>query len=625
MKRSVYWIIILAFLLPLGFASGELPAAASQNPGPAEIFPQPLAPREITPPEDCKVPLQGPFGKDLEVFRGGDMGLSYAFSPRWESDVYLTSPYWTKDRIRSTIGATAVNSEQIVAIWEQLGSTLLKYDIWNGDWSPWALPGTTPTYRELPALPESPAGGPVVLTTGPQRWEVYIRVGGAIQQIAWENGTVSAWAAVPGMTGAAAAASDPAVINAGPNHILLFYRDIQGAVRFTERQGGVWRETPLVLSDLTNSIYLPLVVKAMAGSSGQLKSISEGDSVSRDLSGAVLPSQLSAASRNDNHAAVFYVDGENRLWVNEWTNLNESDWSDTHWQLLMENVMIEKPAVVSRHNNHLAVTVRDTTGAAYMIEWTPDLNDTGEAGWKEPYSLGQIPYGILAGPLALASTSVENLSVFGADTTGEIWHRDWQADSLWSAWNSRFGGSDGMGAGNPEIAITTVVRRQDDIMLLYRQTSGTSDFVIYQHRTSSGAAPTETEIVPAGATEGDPRGQTQAWVDGQTLWVTAHAGAELSPEYWQVDALALGATATHGMLSLTAGNHLYTEDALVYMVAADLDFDGDDEVVVATGYTPTGLTPTISISVLKFEINPDQIGPSVSVLATDAEIDYWSA
>ncbi len=72
----------------------------------------------------------------------------------------------------------------------------------------------------------------------------------------------------------------------------------------------------------------------------------------------------------------------------------------------------------------------------------------------------------------------------------------------------------------------------------------------------------------------------------------------MSPQYWQVDALALGATAPLGKLPLTAGNHRYTEAALVYMVAADLDFDGDDEVVVATDYTPTGTNTTISISVL---------------------------
>ncbi len=211
MNRSLFWIVLIAFLLPVGFGLGKPLAVAPQDPEPEELFPQPLTPREITPPENCGVPSPGSLRQRCGGLRGGDKGLSYAFSPRWESDVYLTSPYWTKDRIRSTIGATAVNSEQIVAVWEQLGSNLLKYDIWNGDWSPWALPGTTPTYRELPALPEAPDGGPVVLTTGPQRWEVYVWVGGAIQQIAWENGTVSAWAAVDGMTGAAAAASDPAV------------------------------------------------------------------------------------------------------------------------------------------------------------------------------------------------------------------------------------------------------------------------------------------------------------------------------------------------------------------------------------------------------------------------------
>jgi hypothetical protein len=104
---------------------------------------------------------EGPFGKDLEVFRGGDRGLSYAFNPRWGNQINLTS----KDsNIEPTIGAAAVNSEQIVAVWEQSGS--LRYDLWNGAWSP--------TTSELPDLPDTPVDGPVVLATGPQRWEVFV-------------------------------------------------------------------------------------------------------------------------------------------------------------------------------------------------------------------------------------------------------------------------------------------------------------------------------------------------------------------------------------------------------------------------------------------------------------------
>ena len=91
MKKLVQFIVLFALVIQPGL--GLMPATAAQEsqpleqdgpPLPAEASADSLLPAEITPPENCGVPLNGPFGKDLEVFRGGDQGLSYGSSPIWE-------------------------------------------------------------------------------------------------------------------------------------------------------------------------------------------------------------------------------------------------------------------------------------------------------------------------------------------------------------------------------------------------------------------------------------------------------------------------------------------------------------------------------------------------------------
>ena len=500
--------------------------------------------------------------------------------------------------IRPNIAATAINSDKIVAVWEELGYPLKYklYDFWNESWS--GTPG------ELPDLPGSPDRNPVVASVDNHAWEVYVRLGGQIQHMTWISPTLTTpWEPLPGLIEEASAASDPAVITTGPQHTLVFYRDTNGAIRFTERQNGVWRARPLALLGQENHVFLPLIGQAMTtnAASGQFVpkiKLAPADPLTADLS-----SELSAASRNENHASVFYVDEQNRLWVNEWTHLNNSDWSDTSWQMLMEDVMIEKPAVASRHVNHLAVAVRDTSGLAYQIEWTPDLNHTGQPGWKAPYSLGKIS----EEPLALAAASVDNLAVFGYDSGW--WQKSWTGNVGWGEWVS-------IGTFTSTLTAVVVSRPNDMMLLGWTQRGDGFGQVVSKHFTSQGKTPTETEIVPAGETKGYPRGQTLARVGGKTLWVTAHEEDSPSPQYWQVDALDLGEDTPPEKLVLQEGDHLWSGNhADVFTAAADLDFDGDEEAVVATLYPANPIdNGSMSLSALNFEINPTL---AISTLATN--------
>ena len=75
MKRALFLIVLFTFFTGGGLASNEPIVDPLAEPKPAELSPNPLIPSAITSPENCAVPLKGPFGKDQEVFRGGDAGL----------------------------------------------------------------------------------------------------------------------------------------------------------------------------------------------------------------------------------------------------------------------------------------------------------------------------------------------------------------------------------------------------------------------------------------------------------------------------------------------------------------------------------------------------------------------
>ena len=139
MNRAIIWIFVFAFFPLGGFAvdASRTDLLPQQNLG--EAFLEPL-PDEIDPPEACGVPLSGPFGKDVEVFRGGDGVYQYDYTATWKAPANIVSPCSTAE-MRPTVAAAAINSEQIVAVWEEVGSPL-KYNTWSGSWS--TTPGSLP-------------------------------------------------------------------------------------------------------------------------------------------------------------------------------------------------------------------------------------------------------------------------------------------------------------------------------------------------------------------------------------------------------------------------------------------------------------------------------------------------
>jgi hypothetical protein len=554
---------------PRRASASTVPDAAVPSSGLNRLYPE-----EMDPPGSCGVPLSGPFGQDVEILLND---VQYELEPGWHSQGGI--PNWfclpggdVRAQPVSDLAAAPLGTERIVAVWREgcsVYSGLLFYNIWDAasGWTAQYSPGVGP-------LGLTPEGNPAILATGGDGWEVYARDGGQIQYVAWLSpGEFSDWQTVPGTTGVA---SDPVVVSRGSGHAALFYRDASGGVWFTEREGGVvWRGSPLPLT--RHRIFLPTVVKAGSGAAARPPAGQPFGPAAP--SSAAFVSELSAISRNENHLAVFGVDDGGQLMVKEWTSRNASDWSDTQWVALMGDVAPEKPGVASRHSNHLAVAVRDTSGVAHTIEWADDT------GWGSPASLGET----FAGPLMLAATDTDEMFLFGVDEQSVVRSMHWTAGAGWEGPQSRATG------GIQDQVIPAVVRRAGDVMILMRE----GDYGWYAHYSSQDRDPTATDRQFALPQSEVYRNQVLARVGSRSYYLAADegAGGDWVVEAWDLD----GDVAQPG---LDLDGHPYAAGSPVSVVAGDLDFDGSDEIVVATYDDPMARLSVLDLLVMDLDAAP---------------------
>lgn len=608
--KSRFWphvFVVCALLLPaaagmevraepaaMGTPSDSSPTLASASAVPSTTSPSSglnrLYPEEMDPPGSCGVPLSGPFGQDVEILLND---VQYELEPNWGALAYVPNPWCFPGGSQyaqplSDFAAAPLGTERIAAVWRESCDPFSAGPLFHNIWD--AASGWTAAYQGAGPLGLTPDGNPAVLATGGDRWEVYARDAGQIQYRALVTSTqISQWQPVPGATGVA---SDPVVVSRGSGHTALFYRDGSGGVWLTEREGGVvWRGSPLLLTP--HRVFLPTVGKAGAGAAARPPA-GQPSGPAAPTSGAFV-SELSAISRNENHLAVFGVDDDGQLMVKEWTSLNASDWSDTHWVALMAGVAPEKPALASRHSNHLAVTVRDTSGVAHTIEWTDDT------GWGEPVSLGET----FAGPLTLAATDTDELFLFGVDEQSVVLSMHWTVDAGWEGPETR-----AQGAIQDQV-IPAVVRRADDVMILMRD----ADYGWYAHYTSQGQDPIATDRQFALPQSEFYRNQVLARVGSRSYYLAADEGAGGA---WKVEAWDLDGDVWQPRLDLD--DHPYAAGSPVSVVAGDLDFDGSDEIVVGT-FSP----PVATLSVLDLMVTDLDAAPTLSMVVTATVTETLSA
>jgi hypothetical protein len=522
-------------------------------------------------------------GVDELLGRGAGGMVAYRFDAEAESwyPVAGNGPFngagWDLEKYYATIHSADIDGDGVD---ELLGRGADAMEAWrfssaHGGWGDAGWLGPAPE-----------GSNPVLLATGGDQWEVYTRDGdGHIQYRAWLSPTqLSAWRTVTETMGVA---SDPVVVSRRSGNTALFYRDASNNVWFTEREGGVvWRDSPLLLT--RHKVFLPIVSRASSAATG---TPSEGQpSEPAALSSSAFASELSAISRNENHLAVFGVNELGQLMVKEWTPRNASDWSDTHWITLMEGVALEKPALASRHSNHLAVAVRDTSGVAYLIEWAD------QTGWGLPVSLGET----FVGPLALAAVDPDEMFLFGQNQQSLVRSLHWTAGGGW---------------GEPEIGVAAsvenqvmpaVARRPGDVMFLTRSAA----HVLWRHYTSQGRDLTEMDRDLAPPQAEFYRNQVLARVGSRSYHLAADEGTGGA---WKVEGWDLNGDVWQQRLTLN--DHPYAAGSPVSVAAGDLDFDGSDEIVLATYDHPTA-----TLSVLDLVVTDPDTTPTLSIVVT-ATID----
>jgi hypothetical protein len=505
-----------------------------------------------------------------------------AASNTWE-DPSFGGPFkdengWGAEKHYATIHSGDIDGDGVD---ELLGRAVAGMEAWRFSDTPGAWD------EEQGWLGLAPDGNPALLAKWGQGWEVYARDDGQVQYTTWLSPTTfSAWQTV---SGTKYVTSDPVVVSRRHGHTALFYRDSSGKVWFTEREGSAsaWRATPLDLTpDISPvfTVFLPLVVKGGSG-----RSVAGMTTASPARSQAPAPataspsafsSELSAISRNENHLAVFGVDTTGQLWVKDWTTLNASDWKDTSWVKLSEGVKNEKPAVASRHSNHLAVAFRDQSGVAHLIEWK------AQTGWGTPDALGVT----FAGPLTLVAADSAAMSLFGPHAGGLVQTMTWTQDGGWDQPET------GLMRVSPDQVMSAAVRRPGDVMLL--ATTGAAG--LYSHFTSQGRDLPEAERELQNPQDEHYRNQVLAWVQGRVYYLAADKAA--AENKWKLEAYDLdGDVAQSGV---TLADHAYAVGSPVSVAAADLDFDGSDELVVATYDDPLMTLSVLDLTVIDPDTTP---------------------
>jgi hypothetical protein len=591
-----------------GLSSGgdTVPGSVSAGQAMTQFGPEnnPLLPENLNPPESCGVPMRGPFGQDVEIFLGPWESTSRGFrvnqDPAWYGQETLlnAAPY-------SNLSAVPLGIERIAAVWKQGSSGgKLNYSIWDASIADGGSPGAWGMKSGEIINLNNPDGNPALIPLTDNSWEVITRQGGAIKYMDMEYSVISDTVFFDGWysTNVTNTASDPAVISMDPHHTMVFYKDAEGRVWFTEWIGvwrdvpvsdrvngtgntaltsvriGVWRDEPVPLIRQQAFIYLPIVTGGLPGGNGQTQAQNISDQPTGTPSDFKLASELSAISRQADHAAVFGVDAEGGLWVNEWTIQNATDWKDTIWVKLMDGMKVEKPAVASMHMNHLGVAVRTESGSPYYIEWTV------ASGWKEPEPLGDV----FASPLSLEATSIDSLSVFGVKEDGNVYEKVRTQSNPWGNWQAL---TEAYNIVKGQ-TLVSVVRRMDDVMVIGRTSSGGA---FSKHFTSQGQYLVQGTLMPSGI-KGYPRGQALPWVDGTTLWADLHE--DQGKNLWEMEVFDFNSSRSE---SLPLTSHPYSAQDLVSTAKGDLDFNGEDELVLAT-HSPG--SNSAKISLLNFTVTP---------------------
>lgn len=467
------------------------------------------------------------YGGICETFTGNDsnIGIGNDIGNDTVTSAKVTLAPHAYGIAAATLGTDAM---QVVM---RTGSNRLVAQTWN----------PTNSWGPLVDLGLAVGDTPAAVSRTPETYSVVARSGTALKVMHGDaNGFSMVWQDVPGgydpdiqqTIPVTDAVGSPAMVTLGPYQLTLFYRTSGGDIKYNEWQSGYgWRQTPI--------------------------------SLGRPSSTALTVDPV-AVARDENHIAVFVV-VDSRVYVKEWSTANASDWSDTTWSALTSTSSFSAkavpPAVASRHRTHVGVGVLSSTGEIWFLEWTASATTEG---WSAPTKLD----GTL-NTLSLAATSTEEMFLFGVNSSGYYFTKKWTRDGGWGSWGS---GGSGWASGAP--APVGVAPRVRELVVFGRSSS--NRLQVKSHLALN-AIPVAASL--ANSLYGTPRSQVITTFDARTYWVSAYRSDTDGKWY-----LAAKSTETWNGYTLQLSAHLNADVASnkVSVAAADMNRDGDDEIVVAT-------------------------------------------
>jgi hypothetical protein len=226
----------------------------------------------------------------------------------------------------------------------------------------------------------------------------------------------------------------------------------------------------------------------------------------------------------------------------------------------MQGVENAKPAVASRHANHIGVVVKNTAGQPYYAGWSmqvpiprwileaaylPVILSQGASSsllaaaaqprgttqtqepdqvlnWSDPVPLGEAAF---SSPMTLVARSPDSMIALGVQADNRLYEAVWTEDAGWGDWEAIT-----TDTVKTDQVIASARRYMNDVMLLMRKDGNNGAW--FKHYSNLDEPMTDRQL--STALEGHPRAQALAFVDGTTVWVAVTRDG--SSGAWQVTA-----------------------------------------------------------------------------------------
>lgn len=519
---------------------------------------------------DCNVPARLSFGSDDEFLLAPTTGGTRSYRLHEDPTGWVLSKIrdqhgwvWTWDAL--DVARFDLNQVMIAIRKGDRVYTNIKTEQYGNKWAGWQDLSMTTT------------SAPALVVPQPRYPMVLIR--NQVNQIQYKQWNGEKWSDTKVIAGADNAVSAPIAIDTSPNHMALFYLHEDGYLRVSEWIGS------------TNTWSPPITLKHQFEPDAQLEAISR-------KSGTI---ELAVAGADKGSSTY-------NFWVYHWAA--GQGWQDLEPIKVADNVLPRrKPALVSRHSNHLFIGYGDVKANLYyrVAKW--ETNERGELvrEWLPPESLNKKGTDVVVVPFdADRVLFLARLSENGSG--GDQWinfHIDAKNRVIGSGSiieNDNVTGGFPIPAGG----LIPYVQAHREILFFYAISYNFGHYLSWMPRSNG----VSYEQITSRIGRGEVDRHAMATVGGRSYLITIwNSRGKAVIEITDVET---GAQVRRQWLDYD-GTHFLDGWDPVDIAVDDMDGDGNDEVFIASVARYTG----------RFHLTPVRLTPSGSYLDYSGG-DTWS-